>query len=198
LKTSEPRVCQKRLSGTVCVGNFGRSSAKISLIETFTSAARTNFMKSEEIENFWKAFCEANPAVDPATAYQVWFFGNTSEMAHALVELVTSGKKSATASLLAVDEIRPENAPVDNGYSVITDFEGVPRCVIQTTEIRYLPFAEVDAAFAFDEGEGDRTLENWRTGHRRYFTKEAAELGLEFNAHSLVTCERFKLLYSKV
>ncbi len=154
-------------------------------------------MKSEAVENFWKEFCEANPRINPETPYQVWFFGNSPEMARKLAELVISGKKTATASLVAVNEMTPEIAPINDGYSVFTDFEGNPRGVIQTTEIRQLPFTEVDAQFAFDEGEGDQSLEYWRDVHWRYFTKEAAELNLEFNEKSLVCCERFELLFPK-
>jgi uncharacterized protein YhfF len=154
-------------------------------------------MKSEAVENFWKEFCETNSEINPETPYQVWFFGNSSEMARELTELVLSGKKCATASLVAVNELTPEIAPVDAGFSVVTDFEGNPRCVIQTTEIRRLPFMEVDAEFASDEGEGDQSLEYWRDVHWRYFTNEAAQLDLEFNEKSLVCCERFKLLFPK-
>lgn len=147
-------------------------------------------------KQFWLEFCEKS-GVNPATPYQVWFFGNSAKMAKELVELVISGKKKATASLVDFNEKHPEVAPIDNCHSVITDFDGNPMCVIQTTEIRHLPFDEVDAQFAFDEGEGDQTLEDWQTRHWHYFTKEAAENGLEFEEKSLVCCERFKLLYSK-
>ncbi len=152
--------------------------------------------KTKAIEDFWREFCET-AKLDSATAYQVWFFGNNSEMSRELAGLVISGKKKATASLVSVNEITPEIAPTDNGYSVVTDFEGNPQCVIQTTEIRHLPFTEVDAQFAFDEGEGDQTLADWREGHWRYFTKEAAELNIEFNENSLICCERFELLFPK-
>lgn len=76
---------------------------------------------------------------------------------------------------------------------VVTDFHGVPLCVIQTVEIKHLPFEEVDAQFAADEGEGDQSLEYWRDVHWRYFTREAAELSIDFNKRSLVCCERFLL-----
>lgn len=154
-------------------------------------------MKSESVKKFWKEFVSQNSEINPNESFQVWFFGNSSEMARELAELVLSGKKCATASLVAVNEITPEIAPVDDGFSVVTDFEGNPQCVIQTTEIRRLPFTEVDAQFAFDEGEGDQTLEHWRDVHWRYFTKEAAELNLEFNEKSLICCERFQLLFPK-
>ena len=152
--------------------------------------------KTKAIEDFWRNFCET-AKLDSATPYQVWFFGNNSEMARALAGLVIAGKKRATASLVEFNESHPETAPIDDGYSVVTDFEGNPLCIIQTTEIRKIPFTEVDAAFAFDEGEGDLSLEDWRDGHWRYFTKEAAEFGLGFKENSLVTCERFRLLFPK-
>jgi uncharacterized protein YhfF len=148
------------------------------------------------IEDFWREFCDKS-GTNPATRYQVWFFGNSEKMAKELAELVISGKKIATASLVDFNQKYPEVAPIDDGYSVVTDINGNPLCVIQTTEIRHLPFDEVDAQFAFDEGEGNQTLEDWRDGHWQYFTKEAAKNGLEFNEKSLVACERFRLLYSK-
>lgn len=155
-----------------------------------------NWLKkmNNSVKNFWHEFCSANK-VKIDTPYQIWYFGNNQKLAKELAELVMSGKKRATASLVAVNNLQPEIAPIDDGYSVVTDFEGNPMCIIQTNEIQILPFDEVDAQFAFDEGEGDQTLEDWREGHWRYFTKEAAELGIEFNTKSLICCERFSLIY---
>lgn len=129
----------------------------------------------KSMRQFWEEFRQVNPEIAPSTSFQTWFFGNTPEMALELADLVLSGKKTATASLDEMNEKKPEMAPVPDGLSIVTDFEGHPLCIIQTTEIRHLPFDEVDARFAFDEGEGDRSLEYWRDGHRQYFTKEAAE-----------------------
>lgn len=149
------------------------------------------------VQKYWGEFIMLDPAIPKDTLYQVWYFGNTVEMASELVELVIEGKKFATASLAAVNEIKPEQAPIPAGYSVVTDFHGVPMCVIQTVEIRHLPFEEVDAQYASDEGQGDQSLEYWRDGHWRYFTREAAELGLVFDERAIVCCERFRLLYPK-
>jgi uncharacterized protein YhfF len=153
---------------------------------------------TKEIEDFWQEFCRNKPEINTDTPFQTWFFGNTGAMAKELGELVMSGKKTATASLVSINEMKPEIAPIPDGYSVITDFDGSPLCVIQTTEIRHLPFDEVDAQFAFDEGEGDQTLESWREGHWRYFTKEAGESAVEFTERSLICCERFKVLFPKI
>ncbi|MGB5014790.1 MAG: ASCH domain-containing protein [Pyrinomonadaceae bacterium] len=152
---------------------------------------------SEKAAEFWTRFRGEFPGVEGGERYQVWYFGNTPEMALDLAGLVLRGNKTATASLAIVNEIKPDEAPIENGYSVVTDFHGEPICVIQTTEIRHLPFIEVDATFAFDEGEGDGSLVYWRNVHRTYFEREAAELGIEFTDRSVVCCERFRLLFPR-
>jgi len=154
-------------------------------------------MSSETVEAFWAAFCSANASVDQETPYQVWYFGNTHEMARELADLVLSGRKTATASSSNMNELQPEGAPRPDGYSVVTDFDGDPICVIKTSEIRQIRFNDVDAEFAADEGEGDLSLEFWRRVHRDYFAKEAKEHGFAFDDTSLICCERFTLLFPR-
>jgi uncharacterized protein YhfF len=154
-------------------------------------------MRSDTVEQFWHRFCSGKASVDAGTPYQVWHFGNTQEMAGELVGLVLSGRKTATASSLMMNEREPENAPRPDGYSVVTDFDGEPVCVIQTAEIRHVQFDEVDARFAAEEGEGDLSLEYWRRVHRDYFTAEAARYGFKFDERSIICCERFRLLFPR-
>lgn len=149
-------------------------------------------MRVEGVNEYWANFCRTR-GVDIGTPYQVWYFGNSAEMALELAELVMLGKKTATASLAKTNELEPENAPVVDGYSVVTTFDGDPLCIIQTTGIRYLAFGDVDPEFAADEGEGDLSLEYWRRVHHDYFEKESARLGFEFDENSIVCCERFVL-----
>jgi len=47
----------------------------------------------------------------------------------------------------------------------------------------------VDAAFAHDEGEGDRTLASWREAHQVYFSR----LG-QFAPEMTLWCERFRVV----
>jgi uncharacterized protein YhfF len=154
-------------------------------------------MKSEIVSEFWQEFCRENQNVNPSEDYQVWFFGNSQEMSVKLADFVIFGTKRATASLSLINKLQPENTPINNGYSVVTDFAGKPLCIIQTTEISEVPFWEVDFEFAKTEGEGDENIEDWRKGHCDYFTKECKEAGFEFNEMMLVCCERFELLYTK-
>jgi uncharacterized protein YhfF len=149
----------------------------------------------ERIAAFWKEFSETAPDVDPGEHYQVWYFGDSRDMANQLCELVLQGKKKATACLVWENELNPENAPVEDGYSIITDFDGNPKCIIKTTEIRIVPFEEVDEQFASDEGEGDESLEHWRRVHWDYFSRKCKEMGKEASQSMPVVCERFEVVY---
>lgn len=153
-------------------------------------------IESDAIQNFWREFCAENPGVNRDAPYEVWFFHHNRESSKKLAQLVLSGKKKATASLMENESDVGAGGSL-GGYSVVTDFDGNPQCVIQTTEVRRLPFREVDAQFAFDEGEGDQTLEYWRTAHRKFFTECCRELNIEFDESMLISCKRFELLFPK-
>jgi uncharacterized protein YhfF/GNAT superfamily N-acetyltransferase len=150
--------------------------------------------KDSRIERFWGAFC-AGVRLPVDTPYQAWYFGDTPALAHELVELVLHGPKRATAGLSALNDALPLVKPVADGYSVVTEFDGNPRAVIRTTGLDRRPFRDVDAAFAWDEGEGDRTLEDWKDGHRRFFSRELGAAGSTFDEDMAVDLERFELLY---
>jgi uncharacterized protein YhfF len=111
-------------------------------------------------------------------------FGDNPRLADELAALVLAGVKTATC-WWAGDTISTQVGE----RSVMLDGAGRPRAVIETVELTRRRFDEVDAAFACDEGENDRTLEGWRTAHRRYFTR----LG-QFAPDMLLCCERFRVV----
>ena len=151
--------------------------------------------KTSAVEGFWRAFLQTNPHIDPATPYQAWHFGDSRELADELYPLVLAGKKTATASLGWEIDLEPDEAPVVGGYSVITDFDVKPQCILQTTEVRSLPFDEVEAQFAADEGEGDLSLEYWRQAHWRFFSRACEQIGRQPDLKMPVVCERFRMVY---
>ena len=150
--------------------------------------------RDARVAAFWAEYCR-RAAVPAATPYQAWYFGDTPELAHELVELVLRGPKRATAGLVEYHERHPEESPVADGYSVVTEFDGAPRAVLRTVWLDQRPLSAVDAQFAWDEGEGDRTLADWLDGHRRYFERVCPSLGIAFSDATPVQLERFELLY---
>jgi len=111
-------------------------------------------------------------------------FGDGPDLADELLELVLKGVKTATCST----EDEPNISKPGERW-IVLDGRGDPRCVIETTEVTFRRFGDVDAAFAHDEGEGDRSLAYWRSAHRNYFGR----LG-KFSEDMMLMCERFRLV----
>ena len=147
------------------------------------------------VERFWRTFCTRH-GIDPGTRRDVFAFGDDPAMQDELLELILHGPKRATAGLVLEHELAGDPLPVAGAFSVVLDGAGRPRAVIRTTAVDIRPFSEVDAAFAWDEGEDDRTLASWREGHWRYFTRACARLGRTFSEDLPVVLERFTLVWA--
>ena len=142
------------------------------------------------IEEFWKAFV-ADTGIDGD--YSAWAFGRESrpDLATELGLLVRDGPKRATAGVLAEYESEGEPLPKPGELSIILDGAGTPLCVIRTTEVLTSRFGDVDERFAWDEGEGDRTLEWWRNAHAEFFAQE----GQQIDDDTMMVLERFELVW---
>jgi len=112
--------------------------------------------------------------------------------------LVATGIKTATASLSWEFEADAKALPQVGDYSIILDGRGEALCIIQTTEVRVLLYQQVPAEFAYDEGEGDRSLAYWREAHWAYFGRRCAVIGHTPSMEMPVVCERFRLVYPVV
>jgi len=144
----------------------------------------------------WSAYLAAHPeAAELAPEYDVEFYGDSVELADELIGLVIAGGKRATASL--VDEFRHESQalPRIGSHWIACDGRGVPRVVQRSIDLRIGPIESVDDAFAWDEGEGDRTRADWLDGHRRYFTRTLAARGVVFDESQPVLFERFLVVW---
>jgi uncharacterized protein YhfF len=131
----------------------------------------------------------------PAPSYRIVRFGDSPALQTELAELVVRGPKRATTSLLRWYATGDEPMPAAGDHGVVVDGTGTARCVVRTTRIDVMPFRDVDAAFAFDEGEGDRTLASWRAMHRAFFAREGAQAGFTFTDELDVVCERFAVVW---
>lgn len=121
-------------------------------------------------------------------------FGDSPALADRLLAYVTEGTKRATVE--AVAELTADHDPfpeVGQRWGLL-DGAGTVRAVAETVEVSTGPLASVTPAFAWEEGEDDRTRASWLTEHRRYFARQGIidPDGLE------VVFERFRLVWPEV
>jgi uncharacterized protein YhfF len=144
---------------------------------------------------FWERCRDALGTDLPVPTPPTWCFGDTVELADELIDLVLDGTKRATAGAVVDFEAEGEALPSVGDLSVVTDGSMRPRAVLEVTDVRVGSLSSVDEAFAYDEGEGDRTRASWLDGHTWYFTRTYARLGLEFHPDIPVVFERFAVRY---
>ena len=154
---------------------------------------------SEEsaLRDYWRSYLDSLRSISSSRdlEYTAWAFGNTSEMADDLGDLVKQGVKIATASLAWAYETEDEPFPEAGDISIILDGRGDPMCIIETTDVEVIAFNEVGEKHAFEEGEGDLSLNYWREVHWRFFAEECQSIGREPVEDMPVVCERFRLIY---
>lgn len=130
----------------------------------------------------------------PASALDVFFFGDSPALAAALAHLVVKGVKRGTACWIEAAQRENVTLPTPGLVSIVTDGFGYALCAIQSQRVEHLRFADIEPHHAFTEGEGDRTLDDWRAGHLDYFTREAVRLGMTFSDDSMIAFETFRVL----
>ena len=156
-------------------------------LQSHAARGINHLVEDDRVSRFWAAFVAATGTDGDHTA---WGFGNHPGMATELGLLVRDGPKRATASLRSAYQ-DGEPIPRAGELSVILDGDGEPLCVIRTTHVEIRRFADVDAEFAWTEGEGDRSLAYWREAHIRFF----AAGGVPLEDDTEVVLERFDLLW---
>jgi uncharacterized protein YhfF len=149
--------------------------------------------KTPLTEMFWQPFARHADLVD--TDYQVVAFGDSAAMATELAELVVAGTKRATASLARDYQDERAPSPAVGDHVVVIDGTGAPRCIWRTTDIEIKPLEAVDARFAWDEGEGERTRAWWLAAHHRYFGRQAAREGFACDDAIETVFERFTVVW---
>ena len=150
----------------------------------------------EAIEKFWKEFLSETGRREDRKYREVFHFELTKKWANELLRLVLIGQKKATASSLWSYEYEGEPLPTVGDLSIVTDWKGVPRCVIETTAVTVLPYSEITYDIAKREGEDD-TLASWQRGHIKFFKEEGEILGYQFTEDLPVVFEDFKMVFKR-
>ncbi|AXH89977.1 ASCH domain-containing protein [Micromonospora aurantiaca] len=116
--------------------------------------------------------------------------GTPGELRTRLNTLVLAGAKTATAGL--VQEYDDENEELEyvGERLVLVDDNDALVGVVEVTGVEVVRFADVPWDFARAEGEGDRSIEEWREGHGAYWARQ----GTPVTDDTRIVCLRFRLV----
>ena len=116
--------------------------------------------------------------------------GTPGELRATLNTLVLAGVKTATAGRLAEYAAEGEELEHVGERLALVDDDNALAGVVEITGVEVVRFADVPWDFARAEGEGDRSIEEWRAGHSAYW----ARLGTPVDGDTSIVCLRFRLV----
>ncbi|WP_426445359.1 ASCH domain-containing protein [Paenibacillus sp. S-38] len=150
------------------------------------------------VHRMWEKFVETSRknGVQPRSYKFVFRFGDNKESSDGLLSLVLQRRKP-TAYSPWFFEHDGQPLPQVGDYSIVTNWEGIPRCIIQTVHTRTVPFIEVDEEFAKMEGEGDLSQSYWRMAHESYLSRECKRTKNIFSHQMPVFCEVFTVVFEQ-
>ncbi|MEU5780038.1 ASCH domain-containing protein [Micromonospora lupini] len=116
--------------------------------------------------------------------------GTPGELRATLNTLVLAGVKTATAGRLAeYAEEGEELEQVGERLALVDDNDALAG-VVEITGVEVVRFGDVPWEFARAEGEGDRSIEEWRAGHSAYW----ARLATPVDDDTQIVCLRLRLV----
>ena len=149
---------------------------------------------NEIMKSYWEGFL-AETSVDKNTKYfEAFYFGHNEHIAAKLLKLVLEGTKTATSSCVNQYDLTNSQYPRVGDFSIVTDFFGNPKCIIETKSVLKIKFNEVTYDICKREGE-DETLTSWQENHIEFFTEIGKDLGFEFSFDMYVLFEDFEVVY---
>jgi uncharacterized protein YhfF len=149
--------------------------------------------KKAQIEAFWLEYQRACQIQVPG--FSATAFGHTRTLADELAALIQGGHKRAHATLERDFEVEGDELPRPGDHVVVLDGRGVPQAIVRTTHVERRYFNEIDEQFAFEAGEGERTLAWWLVAHRQDFAERAEREGFQVGERAILILEYFELVW---
>lgn len=146
-------------------------------------------------QEYWNKFLLQKGLPINTPCYEAFAFnGGSEEVSKWLLDLVLQGKKRATTSGYRMYFVEFDKIAKVGDLSLVLDLEDNPKCVIQTTRVLVKKIKDMTFDEVKKEGE-DECLETWYDGHKRLFSEEYAEEGLNFSDDDYVVFEDFDVIY---
>jgi uncharacterized protein YhfF len=154
---------------------------------------------TEKADRYWEQYLKSLPsdAAHPESYVEAFSFGFSPGDATEIANLVLQGTKTATGSVLWEYEFDNQPVPRVGDHWVVEDGKGEPVCIIKTSEVSVIPFDEVGETYAVEGGEGDCTLEGWRSIYWHCIVAACERIGREPSKKAPLVMERFAVVYSE-
>jgi uncharacterized protein YhfF len=152
--------------------------------------------KTNSIQSFWREYQLTLPHSQRNQNYtEASSWGNSPELADRIAELIISGVKTTTASLLWSQQKHKWRLEEPGDKSIVLDSHKNPVCIVQIEQVYIKPFDEVDEEFVYNYGEGDRTMNFWNKNMWEYYAEECIELGKKARKDMPMICQLFRVVY---
>ena len=150
----------------------------------------------QTVSEMWNDFTEANPEFKNDPSPDADYFHNNEEDANRLAKLIRNGKKMAGSNLYFFYEQANADLPEIGTKSIVTDFDGTARAIIQITKVDTIPFNQISREYAeMDMGTNSEALQKWKKAHWDFFAPAMKENGVEPTEDMLIVCEWFKTIW---
>ncbi|WP_086315145.1 hypothetical protein A5821_002599 [Enterococcus sp. 7F3_DIV0205] len=122
--------------------------------------------------------------------HKVIKFGEKENEQDQLANLVDSGIKVATSSLLYLQEIGVKESTKVGDKWIIQDSQNRKVCEVKVEEVTITTFASITNDFAIKEG--DQSFQNWYDIHWKYYTNLLSKYNQEMTDTTKLECVYFK------
>lgn len=154
-------------------------------------------MENASARNLWGDFLDAHLEYAFVDAPKVLRFYDNEKDANTCLKLISSGTKKATSQSLLGLQLRNERIPKIGDFKIVTDWSGKAKCIIKTTEVKYIPYFNIDEGFTELEGEGDKSLLQWRKTNWERYTNELQPFGRVPRESMIIVCEKFENVFQR-
>ncbi|MDC6398413.1 ASCH domain-containing protein [Lactiplantibacillus pentosus] len=152
-------------------------------------------MPAQSAEQLWKAYNETTDT--QGASYQTRWFGqqNNPQEVQALTDAILAGTKTATTTPLDTFTAEQVAIPQVGDYNVLLNGDMKPVAIIKTVVSELIPFYRISAEHAYHEGEGDRSIGDWRKRKTDEFTSTLEEHGKNLSSDTPMVSEVFEVVY---
>lgn len=154
-------------------------------------------MENASARNLWGDYLDTHLEHAFVDTPKVTHFYNNEKDADEAIKLISNNKRQITSHSLLGLQLRKEKLPKIGDFTIVTDWSGKAKCILRTTQVRLKPFFSIDDEHAALQGEGDKSLEQWKNKQWSYYQKELEPFGRLPRESMIVVCEKFEKVFER-